>query len=197
MIDLFKLILKFRNVDNFENDTAFFLTHLPIVAPQAYLNIIFRPTAPDVSAEVGARLMIPVPIQEFLQRYNGVHLLSNSLIVCGVHRKGQLLNRNDIFQLPPINIETESRHYAPSDRQRFFKFGAYGYDGSGVCMDRHDHSIAVFKRRAEEPYCAWSSLDEWLESEIQRISELFDESGIRLRDESETLPPPNTGCSEK
>jgi hypothetical protein len=193
MLDVFTLLSKFRDVNNRESESAFFLTHVPSVAPLAYLNIIFKTAPHDVLADVGARLKIPVPILGFLERYNGIILFCNSLCVFGVHRKGQLLNRTDRFAALPYNIENESLHFAPSDRRRFFKFGAYGYDGSGVCMNRDDHSISVFRRREEAPYRVWPSLEDWLESEIQRLSKMFDETGIWLVDESETLPPPDTG----
>jgi len=192
MVDLPKLIAKFRAVNNRESDVAFFHTHVPWVAPDAYLNIIFKPAAGEVLSDVGAKIRMPAPVLELLARHNGAKLLSGSLSLYGVVRHGQLLNRSDPFSLPPFNIEFENQSWPPPDRDRFLKIGGYGFDGSGVCIDRHNLHIGVFRRGGSDPYCSWPSLDVWLNSEIKRLSELFDPSGKRLVEGSQTLPSPTT-----
>ena len=194
MVDLPRLIAKFRGVNNRESDVAFFYTHVPSVAPDAYLNIIFKPAPADVLADVGAKMKIPACVQELLARHNGAMLLSESLSLYGVVRQGQLLNRSDPFSLPPFNIEFENQSWPPPDRDRFLKIGGYGFDGSGVCIDRHNLHIVVFRRGEKDPYSSWPALDVWLNSEIRRLSELFDPSGKRLVDGPRTLPSPTTGA---
>lgn len=188
MVDLAEVIGKFEAVDNRENDVACFCTRVPWVAPEAYLNIIFKPAPRDVLADVGARMRIPPPVMELLARYNGAKLFSDLLSLYGVVGQGQTLNRSDPFSLPPFDIELENQSWPPPDRNRYLNIGGYGFDGSEACIDRRSLQIVVFQRRAKEPYCSWPTLDDWLNTEIERLSELFDPSGKLLVDESRTLP---------
>ncbi len=188
MIDLPSLINKFREVNDHESDVAFFQTHVPWIAPEAYLNIIFKPAPPDVLSNVGTNMKIPAPFLQFLARYNGAVLFSGALSLFGVVRKGQLLHRADSFSLQPFNIELENRSWPPPDRDKFLKIGGYGFDGSGVCIDRDSLGIFVFRREEKEPYSSWPTLDDWLNCEIRRLSEIFDAYGKPLVDGSQTLP---------
>jgi hypothetical protein len=73
------------------------------------------------------------------------------------------------------------------DRNRFVAVGGYSFDASTVCIDRHDESVHLFLRNDGEPKLTWSNLEHWIVSEINRLSMLFDPSGRRLVDESETV----------
>jgi hypothetical protein len=182
------LLSKFEAVDDRESDTAFFKTHVPRVAPQAYLNIIHKPAAPDVLKTVATRLRIPPPWTKFLAQYNGAILFSSALYIFGVAGPGQMLNRDSHFSLPPINIENSNRTWPPPDRDRNLKIASYGFDGSNVCIDRNDLDICVFRRSESKSHCSWKDTGQWLSSEIGRLSKLFSSSGKLLVDDSETLP---------
>jgi hypothetical protein len=195
MIDLQSLITKFHAVNDLENEVASFRTHVPWVVPEAYLNIVFKPASPDVLSVVGAKMRIPTPLLQLLAQHNGANLLSGSLSLYGVVRKGQLLHRSEPFLLPPFNIELENRNWPPRDRDRLLEIGGYGFDGSGVCIDRDSLRIFVIRRGEKEPYASWPSLEVWLNSEMQRLTELFDASGKRLVDKSHTLPAPASSVS--
>lgn len=188
MVDLLKLVGKFQAKNDRESNTAFFRTHVPWVAPEAYLNTIFKPAAPEALSEVNNRLRMPDPILELLKQHNGAILLSRSLSLFGVVGKGQLYNRSDPFSLPPYNIETENLSGIP-DRDRFLKVGGYRYDGSGAYIDRQTLEIVLFREGEKKPCCSWPTLDDWLNTEIRRLTGLFDASGKRLVDEAQTLPP--------
>jgi hypothetical protein len=188
MVDLPRLIAKFQAVDNRESSVADFYTRVLWVAPDAYLNILFKPAPTDVLSDVGSKLKMPAPVLELLAQHNGAMLFSTSLSLYGVVRQGQQLNRSDPFSLPPFNIEIENRSWPPPDRDRFLKIAGYGFDGSGVCIDRLNLHIFVFHRGDKEPYSSWPTLDDWLNSEIRRLAEMFDQSGKCLVDESQTLP---------
>src|SRR5579884_2722707 len=84
MVDLLDLAKKFRPYK-----AAFFQTNVPWVAPEAYLNIIFRPASRDVLPEIGAKVKIPEPFLELLARNNGAILLSGALSLYGVLRKAK------------------------------------------------------------------------------------------------------------
>jgi hypothetical protein len=187
MIDLLGLLSKFHAAKDHESEVALFRTHVPWVAPLAYLNIIYKPAASEVLSDVAAKLQVPASFVALLARYNGAILFSGGLSLYGVVRKDQLLDRTDSFSRLPFNIETENRGRFP-DRDRFLKIGGYGFDGSHTCIDRRDSRIDVFHRGDKEPYCSWATLDGWLDSEIRRFSDLFDESGKPLVAESDMLP---------
>lgn len=188
MIDLPRMLTKFRPLDDRETDTAFFHTHVPWVAPEAYLHIVFKPAAASALSAVGEKMKIPSPVLQLLAQHNGMKLFSGCLSVYGVVRQGQLLNRSDPFGLPPFNIEDENNSWPPPDRSRWLKIGGYGYDGSGVCIDRDSLEIVVFRRGETRSLAGWENLGTWMASEITRLSELFDSSGRRLIDEAGTLP---------
>lgn len=190
MFDLFGAISKFRPVEDRESDVAFYRTHVPWEGSEAYLNIVFKPATFGILSSVDADLRIPPPYREFLRRYNGAILLSGAINLYGVVREGQLLNRRDSFSLPPFNILQGNLGLRHLDRDRFLRFGSYGFDGSLLCIDRRDHHIEVLRKGESMPYHIWGNLDEWLEIEVRRVSELFDPSGRALADKSETLPPP-------
>jgi hypothetical protein len=192
-IELLRLLALFENVSDRESDIAYFRTHVPWIGSLAYLHIIFKPAPEDVLADAARRLRMPVPLIEFLARQNGAILFSGALSVDGVHRTGQLLNREDPFSLPPYNIENENNNWPPYDPERFLGIGGYSFDGSTVCIDRRDQQIYLFERGQETllqtPLCSWQDLDQWITSEITRLSVLFDRRGKALVKEFQTLPP--------
>lgn len=187
---LINLLSKFRPRDDRESETAFFLTSVPWVAPQAYLNIIFK-AAPANALKISAEgLELPESFCELLRIQNGAILFSGALSIYGVHRRGQLLNRSDTFSRLPFNIEPENLNWPCRDPDRLVAIGGYGFDGSRVCVDKRSLRIELCKRDADRASSgfSWKSIDEWIFSEITRLSMLFDEHGKLLVSESDTLP---------
>src|SRR4029077_4010155 len=193
-INLLRALSNFEAVNDRESETAFFRTHIPSMAPLAYLNIIFKGAREEMLLGAAQRLRMPEPLIESLRQHNGAILFSGALSIYGVHRPGQLLYREDpLFDLP-FNIELENRNWPPHDRGRFLAFAGYGFDGSTVCIDRGDSRIYLFQRGKETLVAtashSWQDLDAWLNSEIIRLSVLFEARGKRLVDESQTVPSP-------
>jgi hypothetical protein len=187
MIDLLKLLSKFENVNNQENDVAYHLTHVPWVAPLAYLNIIYKPAAPTTLESVSDVMRIPKPWKEFLAATNGARLFSAYLYVYGVVEPGTLLDRSDPFRLPPINLEQTNRGLT-LDRQQYLEIASYGQDGSMVCLDRQKNTVSAFHRGSKTAYASWPTCEEWLNLEVKRIAGLFDSRGKLLADGDATLP---------
>ena len=191
-IKVMTLLDKFDNIGDRESETAFYRTHIPWLAPLAYLNIIFKPAPEDALAIVAKKLKIPMPVLEFLRNQNGAILFSGALSVYGIHRPGQLINRDDPSCDLPFNIELENQNWPPLDTIRHLVIGGYGFDGSAVCIDRQDYRICLFQRGRRQlqskPSFTWPSLEEWLRNEITRLAAIFDSGGKRLVDESQTLP---------
>jgi hypothetical protein len=187
MTDLLKLLSKFENVNNQENDVAYYRTHVPWVAELAYLNIVYKPADPTTLESVSAEMRIPKPWKEFLATTNGARLFSAYLYIYGVVDPGTLLDRSDPFRLPTINLERTNRGLT-LDRQQYLEIGSYGQDGSLVCLDRERNTVQVFHRGSKTAYASWPSSEEWLNLEVQRLADLFDSRGKLLTDGDATLP---------
>ena len=187
MTDLLKLLSKFENVNNQENDVAYYRTHVPWEAPLAYLNIIYKPADPTTLESVSDEMRIPKPWKEFLATTNGAVLFSSYLYVFGVVDPRQLLDRSDPFRLPPMNLEKLSRGLT-LDRQQYLQIGSYGQDGSLVCLDRQRNTVAALHKGSKTAYASWPSSEEWLNLEVKRIADLFDSRGKLLTDGDATLP---------
>jgi hypothetical protein len=191
-VDLFLLLSKFHSCNDVESETAFFKTHVPWVAPLAYLNEIFKPLPFSITNAAARNLNIPHDLINFFRCYNGAILLSGSISIDGINRPGQLLDRDNPFLGLPFNIEVENQSWPSHNPERFFPFGGYGWDGSRICIDRTDNKVHMFRRRGNVlDTCSemhWPGFNEWLTSEIARLSFLFDESGKRLVDQSKTVP---------
>lgn len=191
-LKVLELLAAFDNVNNREGTFAFFQTHVPWVAPEAYLNIVFKPASDEVLAGVIRRLRIPHVFVDFLAHQNGAILFSGALSVYGVHAPNQCLDRLDVFGRLPFNIEDENTRCDVGDSHRLLAVGSYGFDGSRVCIDRRDLSVSVFEKQNADAWptlsTRWESLEDWVRSEITRISALFDPQGHLLVPERETLP---------
>jgi hypothetical protein len=191
-VNLRDLVSQFRKANDRESENAYFRTHVPWVAPLAYLNIIHKPAPVDALHEAVSRLAIPLVFAQFLAVQNGAILFSGALSIYGVLRPGQPLNRLEPFSLPPFDIDDENLNWPPCDQKRFLAIAGYGFDGSRVCIDRRSLDIHLFQREEKElkrtPAAKWEDLDGWLTSEIARLSCLFDHEGHRLTTEAQTLP---------
>ena len=183
-IDLRKLLSNFEDVENRESRTAYFQTHVPWVAPLAYLNIIFKPL-PDQARENSLRkFVVPPPLAEFYRLQNGAILFSGALSIYGFRVAGQLLNREDPFARLPHNIED---HWQKLEAE-LLPFAGYSFDGSRVFIGRSDCKVYVSRGTEPAPSCMWKCLEEWIHGEISRLSSLFDRRGKQLADLSFTVP---------
>jgi hypothetical protein len=141
---------------------------------------------------------MPPTLIAFLEKQNGAILFSGALSIYGVHRAGQLLNRNDEFSRLPFNIETENHNWPPVNRKLFLAIGDYSVDGSQVCIDRSNSRLYLFQRGvaglAKVPSCSWENIDEWIVGEVGRLSTMFDSRGKRVVDERLTVPHTSTSA---
>lgn len=188
---LLDLLSQFGEANNRQSDGAYFCTHVPWVAPLAYLNVIFKPAPEKILIEAIRRLCIPPAFSEFLAIQNGAILFSGALSIYGAVQPGQLLNRSEPFSLPPFSLDRyNDMNLSPASS--FLTIGQYTFDGTRVCMHRHFLDIHLFRKGEAESMgtgsFVWKSLDQWLTNEVLRLSVLFDHEGHRLVNESETLP---------
>lgn len=193
-IRLLELISRFRPVDDRESHVAWFRTLVPWVAPEAYLNVVYKPAPQRLLDVVGTKLRFPADVVDFFGQQNGAMLFSGALNIYGVVEAGQLLTREDRFSLPPFNIERENGYWK-LDRDRLLVIGGYRLDGSRACIDRSDSHVHVFKKGQQTPVRSWNSLEQWVVYEVDRLGALFEHDGKRTGSESETGPPEPAGRS--
>lgn len=186
----FGSLKKFRNIDDFETRLAFFKTRVPAVAPKAYLTIIFKPTSREVVEDVAKELALPAPMINFFERCNGAHLFAGTLSIYGCLPKTYLLDRSDPFSLPPFNIRdiNDEVTYMFAGKN-LVCIASYSYDGSLVCIHRETGEIMCFsKEDPAQERKRWGTLQDWLRTEVERLSLMFDEDGNRLVAEHHLLP---------
>ncbi len=189
-LELMELLNKFRAVDDVETPHAFYKTRLPSIAPEAYLNVIFKPASPEVRQEFARTLGFPPRLVSFYSQWNGAHLFMNGVHIYGCVRHGQLLTRTASFSLPPFNIEPVNRGLARKvEAQDLVCFGSYGFDTSLVCVDRRSLEVICFKGKdLNVKRQTWPGLEQWIVSELQRLAMYFDDLGNCLVDRSQLLP---------
>jgi len=191
-IDVLSLVSHFDKAGDRETSTAVFRTRVQWVGPSAYLHVVFKAASADLLSHAAAKLKMPISCVDFLRTQNGAVLFSGALSIYGIHSRGQLLNRQDPDFALPFNIEDENQNWPPPDRALYLSIGGYSFDGSRVCINRHDGKVYLFEREIQtllrSPSHSWESLDQWITSEVIRLTALFDCRGKRLVDESQTLP---------
>jgi hypothetical protein len=189
-IDLLNLLKKFDDADDVETDTAIYRTRVPSVGPEAYLNVIFKPSAAEVREGVASNLHFPPPLVTFYSEWNGARLFVNGINIYGCVPQGQLLRRTESFALSPFNIEAVNREFANSlYAQNLVCIGSYGWDRSLVCVDRRSFEVVCF--RGEDLGMRrkiWRSLERWIVSELARIEVYFDASGDCLVEPDRLVP---------
>lgn len=190
-IDLLKLISRFDAVADRETEHAYFRTRVASVAPYAYLNIIYKPCPQEVLAAVHSELHLPQSLVDFYKLWNGSRMFLGALSLRGCLRQGQLLNRSDPFGLLPFDLREQNRGLASRlETNGLLRIGTYTLDGSIVCISRDTGRVECYVgAELERVRQSWGSLQEWLMSEISRISLLFDPKGNRLATDERFLLP--------
>ena len=160
-------------------------------ARHAYLHTIYRPADPLVVHVVASDLQFPRSLVAHFATCNGGTLFHASVTCIGIHLFGCVPERRTIVRDPeapdePLDIRTPNL-LAPPD---FVVFGSYGYDLSRLMVNRQDETVRCsVGKDMSRIRCEWSSIDECLESEIERLGALFSKDGEALVPCEELLPP--------
>jgi hypothetical protein len=174
-------------VRSLDNGTKL-IGHVPHVAPQAWLHVMFSPLNEEQVCNLEQTLQrnIPPDYREFLLSFgNGLCAFSDNLSLYGL----QLISRSGDNMWQPFPLDTPNFYERPPDasEQAFF-IGGYEQDGSLLYLEKGQ----VFRcnRNAATPLNKWPSFKEMLVAEVKRISTLFDDEG-RLKDaDAITTPSP-------
>ena len=172
-----------------ESSTAFFYNFAPWIAPEAYLHIVFRGASKDALDEVGRREMrLPEGWLDTLSNQNGASFFSGAIDIFGLHSPGALLDRTNIYERLPFNIESESRSWPVRPVERYVRIGGYGYDGTGAVLDRESGEVFAIPRKSETVLQKWPDADTWINLELTRLITLFDSEGRIQVTGEETVP---------
>lgn len=134
---------------------------------------------------------VPEEIKELLLVTNGLGLFGGHLCIWGVQTQPASL-KNKFYsdvkmrdgEMTSYNIWNRPKYLKP----KILVFGVYPSNGSILYMREGDSSVYNADRNGKEQYKVWSSLGEWLQSEIRRLSLLFDEKGTLKVHFSQTHP---------
>jgi hypothetical protein len=190
-INLLKLLSRFDEVSDRETEHAYSRTLVPSVAEYGYLNIVYKPQAPGVVAAGDTALRLPATLLAFYAAWNGARLFFDVLSIRGCLPSGQRYNRSDPFAVLPFDLRESDRSLACQlDEAGVIRIGTYNSDGSAVCMQRDSRQVECYiGKDLARPRERWSSLDEWLISEISRLSLFFDSAGKALISNDRLLLP--------
>jgi hypothetical protein len=164
------------------------MTHVPSRGSLAYLNTIFEAADADVQREIIDPLKLPSQVRSFYRKYNGAHLFLDSLSVYGFFPKVYQLDR--LRKTYPYNIfDTNRQFFSDLSMSEIIIVGSYGFDRSEVFVDKATGSVSCsVGDDLSSIRATWPSFESWLEEEIARFCEFFDESGNQLVELEDTLP---------
>ena len=191
LIDLLK---RRADLNVLETPLAVYVTKVP-GAEEAYLHTIHKPADPEILATTSRDLEFPPSLVAHFEQCNGGSLFCASVACIGINLfgclpKGRSLSRALDQDSPPIDIRTSNRGV-----REHIAFASYGYDTSLVLVNMRNENVRcchgrdIVKTRRE-----WPSIDDWLTSELDRLSQVFAPDGTCLVT-CEELVPLNTPVS--
>lgn len=173
-------LARFRSIDDTHRRNATFLTTVPSEGPSVYLNILFMPALPSIRASVSKELNVPEPLTAFYAELNGAFLLRTVFIFGLRPSSGFLYARDDAFGAMPYSLRRIDPGPSPFPLDQF-EFGSYWQDGSQLTINRNSGEVTCyFGKDPSRVRQNWASFDDWLFSELDRLSPMFDSVGNPL-----------------
>lgn len=174
-------------VRNLANGTRL-IGHVRHQAPDAYLHILFSGlNEKELSAlEAKAGRPLPVCLKKFYAYSNGLELFSDSLSFYGL-RTSYKRQGDEIWQPYCVSDPNVLERLSDASDDLFF-FASYEWDGSLLYTSGCDKKINRCSAESSKPIGSWSSFEEMMGAEIERISKLFDKSGRPIDPERPTIP---------
>lgn len=157
---------------------ATLICHVPHIAPQAWLHTIYAGLTDknmDVLQE-NIRGILPKDYVDLLKCTNGINIFSDSLSIWGMRTSNARRGEDAIQPYDLVSLNEEKIGRIPD---KWLAFGSYSWDGSTMIYDFSKSNCKVFRCECDSVKILqeWSDLWTWLDSEIERLSLLFDENG--------------------
>lgn len=191
MLDsLFARLPRFIGGRDLDTPNAIRLVARTRVGPAAFLHVIYKPAAQEIVRVVFGQIHAPPSLRRLYALCNGASLFSGAIRIFGCVAAGTLLDRSDPLSLPPLDIVKSNRQFVdPETFQTQVCIGAYGFDRSLVCVDRQIEVVTCYEGEdIKTTRKKWPTIENWITSEIDRLSTLFSPEGERLVAENFCLP---------
>jgi hypothetical protein len=169
-------------------DGARLIGHVPHVAPEAYLHVVFPALDDEGIAQIAEQIgrSLPPDLEAFFRMANGIDLFSSSLCVDGL-RGDYVRTDNDAWQPFSISLINLDERPPDADDCHVF-FGGYNWDRSLLYLAPWSPKVYRCSPTTAEPLNEWPSLGHMLVSEVKRLALLFDRQGRKLDADQPTVP---------
>ncbi|EYE87271.1 hypothetical protein Q428_14175 [Fervidicella metallireducens AeB] len=190
--EIFNLLSKWEEggIRELNNGTKM-ICHVPHIAPEAWLHIIYGKASSNDINSLKNKLIygLPLDFEEFLNESNGLNIFSDSLSIWGI-RKSYVRQGDEAIQpYDLISMNSERPEGCPDS---WVFFGGYSWDGSRVMFDMKNgiESSKVYLCEADSTdiLLKWESFHEWLISEINRLSQMYNIRGVEYDEDMPTCP---------
>lgn len=185
-----ELILKFSflRIEESKSTGALLIGRAPHIAESAWLNRLYSPIDKNeiIKMEDGISKKIPTSYVDFLTNFsNGLNILGDTLCLFG-YRSNYV--RTVDFSWQPYSLISFNKYDKPRNSTGEMLFiGSYDWDGSLLYMTT-DEKVHFCNRDDSTSLFIWDSLSSMLISELKRIYNIFDSSGIQIDDTQATTP---------
>lgn len=155
------------------------LGHVPNVAPEAYLHIIYPPIEHNqleiIEQEIG--IEIPQEFGKFLSFSNGINVFMDSVYICGYR---VVFDREGDLARQPYSIFTPNTIERPYKSPRSALFiGGYGNSADLLYIETKTNQVHRCRNSSAKSLEVWSDFWTMLVSEVERISRDFHIDDIR------------------
>lgn len=185
-----ELILKFSflGIEESKSTGALLIGRALHIAESAWLNRLYSPIDKNeiIKMEDGISKKIPTSYVDFLTNFsNGLNILGDTLCLFG-YRSNYV--RTVDFSWQPYSLISFNKYDKPRNSTGEMLFiGSYDWDGSLLYMTT-DEKVHFCNRDDSTSLFIWDSLSSMLISELKRIYNIFDSSGIQIDDTQATTP---------
>jgi len=182
------ILMSYSNLgkQELENKTIL-IGRAPHIAPKAWLHSIHAPLSNQEINELEKDLgTIPEDYKLFLKTANGLKVFNTTLCLDGL-RKTYKRGVNDVWQ--PFDILTPNILERPSNSTKnMFFIGGYDWDGSLLYFDLETNKIHLCDNDDATSIYEWDNFIIMLNTEVKRLSTLFDINGKEYDENKSTLP---------
>jgi hypothetical protein len=170
------------------NDGTELIGRAPHIAPMAWLHTIYMPLSNEEIMELESRVQqrIPSSYKNFLLISNGLNVFNTTLSLYGL-RRNYKRTVDDVWQPFDIILPNTVEKPSNADNNNFI-IGSYDWDGSYIYIDKTSNKVFLCEREDATPLFEWENFELMLDSEIIRISKLFDNEGKEINIDESTLP---------
>jgi hypothetical protein len=167
------------------------ICHVPHVAPEAWFHELYKGLDEETIYDYEKQFPVKFPrvYREFLRMYNGINIFSDSLRIWGLRRSYERTGEGIYQPYELLLLNSERPKGCPAS---WLFFGSYRWDGSRMTFDtaagienRRVFRVAQYSTKVLNE---WDSFEKWLSSEVERLSKMYDENGVKLDKKAPTTP---------